>query len=102
MDFKDTPELAAFRTKARTWLEANAKRRTDSLYLGMEGEKASLEAKDWYKKKADAGLACLTWPKEYGGAGLTSLHEVVWTQEVANFVHAMHTLSLVSAIAVLL
>ena len=85
MDFKDTPELAAFRDAARNWLDANANRRTDKLHMGMEGEQAFLEAKDWYKKKADAGFACLTWPKEYGGAGLSSLHEVVWAQEVANY-----------------
>ncbi|NOR40733.1 MAG: acyl-CoA dehydrogenase, partial [Gammaproteobacteria bacterium] len=30
-------------------------------------------------------FACLTWPKEYGGAGLTSLHEVIWAQEVENY-----------------
>ena len=85
MDFEDTPELAAFRSDVRNWLDANATRRTDNLHLGMEGEEAFLEARAWYKKKADAGFACLTWPKEYGGAGLTSLHEVVWTQEVENY-----------------
>jgi alkylation response protein AidB-like acyl-CoA dehydrogenase len=85
MDFQDTPELADFRQHVRTWLDANATRRTDNGHIGMEGEQANHEAKDWYKKKAEAGFACLTWPKEYGGAGLTSLHEVVWTQEVENF-----------------
>jgi len=85
MDFQDTPELASFRSDVRAWLEANATRRSDKLYMGMEGEEAFLEARDWYKKKAEAGFACLTWPKEYGGAGLTPLHEVVWTQEVEKF-----------------
>ncbi|MFT4614679.1 MAG: alkylation response protein AidB-like acyl-CoA dehydrogenase [Bacteroidia bacterium] len=85
MDFNDTPELAAFRQEVRTWLDANAERRTDKFHMGMEGEAAFLEAKQWYKAKADAGFACLTWPKEYGGGGLTSLHEVVWTQEVQNY-----------------
>ncbi|MCB1841507.1 MAG: acyl-CoA dehydrogenase family protein [Halioglobus sp.] len=85
MDFKDTPELAAFRQDVRAWLDANAERRTDNLNMGMEGEQAFLEGKAWYRKKAEAGFACLTWPKEYGGAGLTSLHDVVWTQEVVNY-----------------
>ncbi len=85
MDFQDTPELAAFRNEVKTWLAANAQRRTDNLHLGMEGDAAFLEAKEWYRKKAEAGLACLTWPKEYGGAGLTSLHDVVWAQEVQNY-----------------
>ena len=85
MDFQDTSELAAFRSNVKIWLEANATKRTDKLHMGMEGDTAFQEAKDWYKKKADDGFACLTWAKEYGGAGLTSLHEVVWTQEVENY-----------------
>ena len=85
MDFEDTQEQAGFRSEIRSWLDANARRRTDKLLRGMEGEEAFLEAREWYKKKADAGFACLTWPKEYGGAGLTSLHEVIWAQEVENY-----------------
>ena len=85
MDFQDTSELATFRSNVKIWLEANATKRTDKLHMGMEGDTAFQEAKDWYKKKADDGFACLTWAKEYGGAGLTSLHEVVWTQEVENY-----------------
>ncbi|MAT94656.1 MAG: acyl-CoA dehydrogenase [Halioglobus sp.] len=85
MDFEDTPELAEFRREVRAWLDANAERRSDALYMGMEGEQAYREAKQWYLDKARAGFASLTWPKEYGGAGLTALHEVVWTQEVANY-----------------
>ena len=57
MDFNDTPELATFRAEARAWLEENAELRTDKLHMGMEGEEAFLEAKEWYKKKADAGFA---------------------------------------------
>ncbi|GAB5453467.1 MAG: acyl-CoA dehydrogenase [Halioglobus sp.] len=85
MDFEDTPELADFRARVRSWLDANAERRTDQLFMSMEGEEAFREAKAWYKAKADAGFACLSWPSEYGGAGLTSLHDVVWAQEVENY-----------------
>ena len=85
MDFNDSPELAQFRQDVRTWLENNAPARTDNLYRGMEGDDVFREAKQWYKKVAEAGFACLTWPKEYGGAGLTQIHDVIWSQEVANF-----------------
>lgn len=85
MDFEDTPEQATFRSSVRKWLDANATRRTDQLYQGMEGEEAFLEAKEWYRKKSEAGFACITWPKEYGGAGLSPLYEVIWAQEVANY-----------------
>jgi alkylation response protein AidB-like acyl-CoA dehydrogenase len=85
MDFHDTPELAAFRAEVKAWLSANATARTDQRHIGMEGDAPFREAKVWYKLKADAGFACLTWPREYGGAGLTPVHEVVWQQEVANY-----------------
>ncbi|MBT8139128.1 MAG: acyl-CoA dehydrogenase family protein [Gammaproteobacteria bacterium] len=84
MDFNDTPELASFRNEIREWLAANA--RTE-LPEGVKygGEAIYAVAKEWYKKTAEAGYACLDWPKEYGGAGLTPLHKVVWAQEVANY-----------------
>ena len=85
MDFDDTPEQAAFRAEIIDWLEANAPRRRDRLLRGMEGEQAFQEAKAWYRKKADAGYASLTWPREYGGAGLTPIHDVIWSQEVARY-----------------
>ena len=66
MDFNDTPEEAAFRSEARTWLQANAEVRTDDEDRDILGEKLNEEAvtwaKAWQKKKAEAGWACLTWP----------------------------------------
>lgn len=85
MDFKDTESQAIFRQKIRAWLNENAVKRVDNLYQGMEGEQAFLEAKEWYKKVFDAGFACLTWPSEYGGAGMDQMAEVIWSQEVAKF-----------------
>ena len=43
MDFNDTPEEAAFRTEARTWLEANAERLGDDAPRGALGEASSPE-----------------------------------------------------------
>jgi alkylation response protein AidB-like acyl-CoA dehydrogenase len=38
-------------------------------------------AKAWQKKKAEAGWACLHWPKDYGGRGATPIERVIWGQE---------------------
>ncbi len=84
MDFKDSPEQAEFRQQVQTWLKANAKPKTgDSVRGSQEGRYE--QAKVWYKKVFDAGYACITWPKEYGGAGLSQIHKVIWSQEVAKF-----------------
>ncbi len=90
MDFNDTPEEAAFRQEARTWLEANAKGRTaddtGSDPLGEKIDDAGIQAaKDWQMKKAKAGWACITWPKEYGGRGASAIQSVIWNQEESKF-----------------
>jgi len=90
MDFNDTPEEAAFRTEARSWLEANAELK-DPNDPGDDvlGERTSPEiiaaAKAWQKQKADAGWACITWPEEYGGRAATSIQNVIWGQEESKF-----------------
>jgi alkylation response protein AidB-like acyl-CoA dehydrogenase len=90
MDFNDTPEEAAFRAEARTWLKANAKLDEGGVGRGADlGERIDEEtlraAKVWQKKKADAGWACIRWPSEYGGRGATAIQGVIWGQEESKF-----------------
>ena len=92
MNFDDTPQEAAFRAEAKAWISANApKQYEDELRktsLGRSGLKNAnmLEvAKAWQKKKADAGWACLHWPKEYGGRGSSPIERVIWQQEEGPF-----------------
>jgi len=90
MHFEDTPEEAAFRAKARAWLEANAELRgPEDPVADLLGERADedtvRQAKAWQAKKADAGWACLTWPKEYGGQGLGRMENVIFGQEESKF-----------------
>src|ERR1700733_14265795 len=87
MNFDDTPQEAAFRAEARAWIVANAPRQyEDELRrssLGrtqLKGANILDVAKAWQKKKADAGWACLHWPKEYGGRGLSPIEGVHWQQ----------------------
>ena len=88
MNFDDTPEEAAFRAVARDWIQANAPKELEAeLKSGGFGNKGlkSVDpiqvAKAWQKKKAEAGWACLHWPKEYGGRGATPIERVIWGQE---------------------
>src|SRR5580693_8106856 len=82
MDFNDTPEEAAFRTKAREWLEANAPRARAS---GRGDAEHMAAAKAWQAKKAAAGYAQITWPKEWGGGGGTTMQQVIFNQEEGKF-----------------
>jgi hypothetical protein len=91
MDFDDTPQEAAFRARARAWLERHAKPRDpeapapDLLGTDREDDAVIAGAKAWQAKKFDEGWACLSWPKEFGGQDLGRMEQVIWNQEEARF-----------------
>src|SRR3974390_2473548 len=92
MNFDDTPQEGAFRAQAKAWIAANAPRQyEDELRkssLGrtqLKGADILEVAKAWQKKKAEAGWACLHWPKEYGGRGASPIERVIWQQEEGAF-----------------
>ncbi len=89
MDFDDTAEEAAFRTKARAFLDANSERReagVAAIYrAGSESAEFRGKAKAWQAKKADAGYAAITWPKEWSGEGGSAIQQVIYDQEEAKY-----------------
>ncbi|HRY04935.1 MAG TPA: acyl-CoA dehydrogenase [Beijerinckiaceae bacterium] len=92
MNFDDTPTEAAFRAEARAWIEANAPREfQDDLRASPFGRVVLktgdiiAASKAWQKKKAEAGWACLHWPREYGGRGASPIERVIWGQEEGVF-----------------
>ncbi|MFO1116246.1 MAG: acyl-CoA dehydrogenase [Beijerinckiaceae bacterium] len=92
MNFDDTPAEAAFRAEARSWIAANAPREHEADLRASPFGRVALKnadiiavSKAWQKKKADAGWACLHWPKEYGGRGASPIERVIWGQEEGVF-----------------
>src|ERR671911_1273648 len=79
LDLNDTPELAEYRAKVRAWLEENKKKPRAG---GDEDEERAPPRRRWQRRLAEGGLAAVTWPAEYGGAGLGPLHQVVVNQEI--------------------
>lgn len=80
MDFNDTPEEAAYRATARAWLEQNV-----AAHRAIAYADDMAAARGWQARKADAGYAQITWPKEWGGAGGTPIQSVIFGQEEAGF-----------------
>ena len=78
MNFEDSAKEAAFRASARAWLEANVP--TEEEMAGMDDLQ---RAKFWQKRKADAGWACISWPKAYGGRSASTIEKVIFGQEEA-------------------
>src|SRR5258708_23777714 len=88
MDFNDTPQEAAFRKEVRAWLDANATRKSDdakSFRARNDDPNLLKKAKEWQDKKAAAGYARITWPKEYGGRGGAPILQVIYQQEESNY-----------------
>jgi alkylation response protein AidB-like acyl-CoA dehydrogenase len=89
MDFEDTPQEAEFRAAARAFLERTAERREAGAGIvyraGSESPQFRDQAKSWQAKKADAGFAGITWPKEWGGRGGSAIQQVIYDQEEAKY-----------------
>ena len=78
MDFNDTPDEAAYRDRAREWLARNV---AEHQAQDHAGDIAAARA--WQARKAAAGYAQITWPKEWGGGGGTPIQSVIFGQEEA-------------------
>ncbi len=80
MDLSDSPDEARFRARIRAWL-------ADTLPTLPWPEPTDLHAKrefwsGWQRKLFDAGLAGLSWPVEYGGAGADAKLKAIFNEEM--------------------
>ncbi|MGO9487713.1 MAG: acyl-CoA dehydrogenase family protein [Solirubrobacteraceae bacterium] len=84
MDLDDTPEQAAYRAQVRSWLEEHKSEAPILQGPGALRDEDQIVAarRLWQGKLAEAGLAGVTWPKEYGGQGLGPIEQVICNQEI--------------------
>ena len=95
---EDAPEdpTAAFRARARAFLEAHARPRRAGdddfarfRFLGDPSPEADAEhvraCKEWQRTVFDGGWAGIAWPQEYGGQGGTQAEARAFAQEQARF-----------------
>jgi alkylation response protein AidB-like acyl-CoA dehydrogenase len=98
MDWADTTEQAAFRVEVRKFIDDSLpayykKQAEEGGVLGGEGgwqtdrflgsPEAKAAALDWEAKVAGRGWVAPHWPKEYGGAGMSSMEQFILKQEMA-------------------
>ena len=83
-------EIEAFRQQVREFLEKEAPQSlrglNDPKYAYWGGRKPELphpDAQRYCELAAERGLTAITWPKEYGGGGLSAAHEKAFQQELA-------------------
>lgn len=82
--------MEAFRQEVRDWLDANcpeSMRTTGSeeetVWGGRNAEYPSEDAKQWLEAMGGKGWTCPTWPKEYGGGGLSHEENMILQSELA-------------------
>src|SRR6058998_725215 len=84
MDFRDTPEEAAFRQRVRTWLAENIPRGWGTpAWRELEGDELVAFHKEWSRKVFEAGLVGLHWPKAYGGGEQSITLTAIVLEELA-------------------
>jgi alkylation response protein AidB-like acyl-CoA dehydrogenase len=83
MDATHPPDAEVFRKRVREFL-------AEALPAGWRGlgaidDRAEADSfvEQWRRTLAEHGLLGVSWPREYGGAGLTKLEQVVLVEELA-------------------
>jgi alkylation response protein AidB-like acyl-CoA dehydrogenase len=84
MDARYPPEALAFGAEVRTWIRDNLPATSDRETFLSE----------WTGKLFDGGFVCASWPKEYGGRGLSVVEQVVLNEEFARAKAPMRVSSL--------
>jgi len=83
MNFNDSPQESIYRATVREWLANNAPRYTVSR-RAPEVERLGI-ARAWQACKAAAGYARVSWPRDWGGAGGTTILHMIFTEEEARY-----------------
>ena len=85
-DTLSNEERENFKMKCRAFLDEHA----IGIHLNApdpRDKETIAQNKAFQGKLAEAGLAGLTYPKEYGGAGLTKEHETIWREVYLSLIH---------------
>jgi alkylation response protein AidB-like acyl-CoA dehydrogenase len=83
VDFRDTPEEAAFRERLRAWLAENLPPGWGSPgHREPAGEERVAFLRDWSRRMFDAGYIGLTWPARYGGHEAPLTHQAILLEEM--------------------
>jgi alkylation response protein AidB-like acyl-CoA dehydrogenase len=66
-----------FRDEVRTWLNANVPKEKRP----KEGQAARAFDLNWQQIQYKGGWGGISWPKEYGGRGLSLIEQMIWHEE---------------------
>ena len=80
MDFRDSPEEAAFRARLRAWLVDH----NPGLPASSTDDEYWARAAEWHTALYGAGFFGLSWPTRFGGHDLPPVFDVILDDELAD------------------
>jgi alkylation response protein AidB-like acyl-CoA dehydrogenase len=83
MSGADLEDVDSFRQRARTWLRANAPRRSAARPWADDARWE--QAREFQRQQYAAGFSGISWPHAYGGQGLTFEHQRAFNAEAEDF-----------------
>jgi alkylation response protein AidB-like acyl-CoA dehydrogenase len=84
VDFTLTPDQQAFRERVRAWLAANIPAEWKALAATEVPRADGYDfGRRWQRQLFEGGFIGVTWPREYGGQGLTFVEEMILHEEMA-------------------
>lgn len=83
MDLSFSKEQEDYRTKVREWLLDNMPEewRKPQFRWPEDETKRGEMLRKWDRTLYEGGFAGISWPKEYGGQGLTLVEEIIYSEE---------------------
>ena len=81
MDLTYPPEAEAFRAEVRAWLEEHLPDGWFEPGFRLSGDARKAFNAEWVTKLHTGGWICASWPREYGGKGLSLIEQVVLNEE---------------------
>ena len=83
MDFSLTPDQARFRDGLRAWLRDNLADELATPLPAMGAPEGVSRRRAWQRRVHEAGYAGVSWPKEFGGRGLSLIESMIVYEEMA-------------------
>jgi alkylation response protein AidB-like acyl-CoA dehydrogenase len=83
MDLNLTPNEQQFRDEFRAWLKTNVPEEWNGGTSAEDRDDYIAYLRDWQRKLYEGGWAGISWPKEYGGRGVTLMEQAIFQEELA-------------------
>ena len=79
VDFELSSQETKFRDEVRAWLKANAPKDQDG---DLDMQTFIDRRRGWQRRMFEAGYVGITWPKEFGGQGLSFMDQLIFNDEM--------------------